>query len=78
VYRRSGGICEGPARRVLVSPGIYGAEFLGTCSELGNDVAHINPKRMGGSRLLDTEENLLYLCRKHHQEFDGVIRGEER
>lgn len=71
VFRRSGGRCEGHYRRKDIGGGRYEAEYLGECSAVGNDIAHINPKRMGGSKLLDTEDNLLYLCRAHHRELDG-------
>ena len=70
VYRRSGGRCEGHYRRKDIS-GQYEAEYLGECSNEGNDIAHINPNRMGGSKLLDSEDNLLYLCRNCHRDFDG-------
>jgi hypothetical protein len=70
VFRRAGGICEGHHLRKDIG-GQFKAEYLGACSDEGNDIAHINPKRMGGSKLLDTPENLLLLCRKHHRIFDG-------
>jgi hypothetical protein len=71
IFRRSGGMCEGHYRRKDIGNGQFEAEYLGECFHIGNDTAHINPKRMGGSKLLDSEDNLLYLCRNHHKEFDG-------
>jgi len=70
VYRRAGGICEGPAVRDPQGRGEYKAKFTGVCRKPGNDLCHITPKRMGGSLLLDTPENLLYLCREHHRQMD--------
>ncbi len=40
---------------------------------------HIEPRRMGGSKLKDFIENLMGLCRRHHDDCeDGTISTEEQ
>jgi 5-methylcytosine-specific restriction endonuclease McrA len=46
----------------------------GMCEKCGRpavDLAHIEHRKMGGSRLLDTADNLLALCRECHNLMDG-------
>jgi 5-methylcytosine-specific restriction endonuclease McrA len=70
VWRRAGGMCEGPVHREGTSQD-YTAVRDGRCGCIGTEIAHVNPKRMGGSRKLDTEENLLLLCKRCHDRLDG-------
>ena len=37
------------------------------------ETAHIEPARMGGSPLRDTLENVVCLCRAHHDWLDGRV-----
>ncbi len=39
------------------------------CNETANDIHHIDCRGMGGSKTKDYIENLMALCRKHHNEF---------
>lgn len=53
------------------------------CEKCGNeakDVHHLTPRGAGGSRLLDTPENLMGLCREHHEmcEADKTFNEEMR
>lgn len=36
------------------------------CGKLADDIHHIKPKGMGGSKLKDNPENLIALCRDCH------------
>lgn len=40
------------------------------CNRPANSVHHIDARGMGGSKLLDTPENLMALCRECHHEAD--------
>ena len=42
------------------------------CGSLGVDVHHIVPRGMGGSKGKDTIENLIGLCRYHHDCAEGI------
>lgn len=50
----------------------------GVCEECGRneflEIAHIEPKGVGGSRKLDTEDNLRLLCQKCHAELYHHLR----
>jgi len=50
------------------------------CLNPANDVHHIEPRQMGGSKLKDVIENLFGLCREHHDlcEHGGVSREEQK
>lgn len=42
------------------------------CEErLAVDINHLQPRGMGGSKLRDTVENLIALCRLCHSNFEG-------
>ena len=41
--------------------------FCVVCGTQADDVHHIDPKKMGGSKLKNHIENLSALCRKHHE-----------
>ena len=62
VWYRCDGICEGPVKRVREGC-TYRAERIGVCWNEAVDLAHVNHRKMGGSRLLDSSDNLLALCR---------------
>ena len=55
----------------LKSRGLTGHEFIPCespdCSRLVCDVHHLENRGMGGSRLLDTPDNLIGLCRFCHE-----------
>ena len=38
------------------------------CGAIANDIHHITARGMGGSKHRDNIENLMALCRKHHEE----------
>jgi len=38
------------------------------CAKDAVDIHHLTNRGMGGSKLLDTPENLVALCRVHHEE----------
>jgi 5-methylcytosine-specific restriction endonuclease McrA len=40
------------------------------CNRRAVDIHHIEPRGMGGSKLMDTPENLMALCRECHHEAD--------
>ncbi len=37
------------------------------------EVAHLKGKQMGGSKYRDVPENLMVLCKEHHDILDGVV-----
>lgn len=37
------------------------------------EVAHLHGKQMGGSKFRDVAENLIVLCKPHHDILDGVV-----
>lgn len=37
------------------------------CGAVANDIHHIQARGMGGSKTADRIENLMALCRKHHE-----------
>lgn len=37
------------------------------CQAAANDIHHIQARGMGGSKTADRIENLMALCRKHHE-----------
>jgi hypothetical protein len=39
------------------------------CLARANDLHHIEARGMGGSKKKDTIDNLMGLCRKHHEEY---------
>jgi hypothetical protein len=71
VWERCSGICEGPVVRVR-DGALYIAERTGHCGKAAEQLAHVEPRKMGGSRnkYLDTPENLIYLCTRCHDVFD--------
>ena len=53
----------------------------GKCEECGRSghwrgmhYCHVEHRKMGGSRLLDTAKNLKYLCADCHDRFDGRVK----
>jgi hypothetical protein len=50
------------------------------CGGQANDIHHIHPRGMGGSKLKDKIENLMALCRYHHnyygdkKQFKGYLQ----
>jgi predicted restriction endonuclease len=40
-----------------------------TCTQPAVDIHHIDARGMGGSKLKDVIENLMALCRTHHDSF---------
>ena len=73
VYARSNGFCEGVVHRIRDGKK-YSFDRILICPESATDMAHIEPKKMGGSRELDSASNLLHLCRKCHDLFDDRSR----
>jgi hypothetical protein len=47
------------------------------CGAIANDIHHIEPKGMGGSKTKDYIENLIALCRKHHEQAHANILTKE-
>ena len=48
------------------------------CSKPADDIHHITPKGMGGNPKADCIENLIGLCRRHHDmAHTGEITGDE-
>ncbi|HHH27370.1 MAG TPA: HNH endonuclease [Polyangiaceae bacterium] len=41
------------------------------CRDPGSEMAHVWPRRMGGSPAADRLDNVLWLCRRHHDILDG-------
>ena len=41
------------------------------CGHLAVDIHHIDPRGMGGSKLKDYIENLMALCRFHHEQAEA-------
>ncbi len=56
----------------LKAMGLSPVEFIPceVCNRRAVDIYHIEPRGMGGSKLLDTPENLMALCRECHHEAD--------
>ena len=56
----------------LKAMGLSPVEFIccEVCGRRAVDIHHIEPRGMGGSKLLDTPENLMALCRECHHEAD--------
>jgi 5-methylcytosine-specific restriction endonuclease McrA len=76
VWERCSGICEGPVVRVGNGYDIpYLAARTGVCGQAAVDLAHVNHRKLGGSREWDTEDNLVALCRECHFRFDNRIKG---
>ena len=52
--------------------GLSALEFIPceVCNRRAVYIHHIEPRGMGGSKLLDTPENLMALCRECHHEAD--------
>lgn len=52
--------------------GLSPVEFISceVCGRRAVDIHHIESRGMGGSKLLDTPENLMALCRECHHEAD--------
>lgn len=49
------------------------------CGAQAVDIHHIQPRGMGGSKLLDTPDNLMALCRScHHQADFGTTLPKEK
>ena len=42
------------------------------CGSKANDVHHIKSRGMGGSKKRDVIENLMALCRKHHEDYGDI------
>lgn len=42
--------------------------YCEVCGAIANDIHHITARGMGGSKHRDNIENLMALCRKHHEE----------
>ena len=56
----------------LESRGLTKTDFIGceVCGVVASDIHHIQPRGMGGSKLRDTPDNLIALCRPCHTEAD--------
>lgn len=56
----------------LESRGLSETDFIGceVCGVVASDIHHIQPRGMGGSKLRDTPDNLIALCRPCHTEAD--------
>lgn len=56
----------------LTEMGYEVADFISceVCSKKAVDIHHIQPRGMGGSKKLDTIDNLMALCRECHHEAD--------
>jgi hypothetical protein len=47
------------------------------CGAKAVDIHHIERRGMGGSKSADTIENIMALCRKHHEEFGDKKQWKE-
>ena len=47
------------------------------CGKESNDLHHIEARGMGGSKYRDVIENLIPLCREHHEEYGDVPKHKE-
>jgi hypothetical protein len=47
------------------------------CGAKAVDLHHIERRGMGGSKSADTIENIMALCRKHHEEFGDKKQWKE-
>jgi hypothetical protein len=47
------------------------------CGAKAVDLHHIERRGMGGSKLADTIENIMALCRKHHEEYGDKKQWKE-
>jgi 5-methylcytosine-specific restriction endonuclease McrA len=56
----------------LKSRGLTEWDWIGceVCNNKAVDIHHIQPRGMGGSKLRDTPENLIALCRACHHQAD--------
>lgn len=69
VLERSGGLCE----FILISTRIPVGTVCGCSGDWrGLVMHHIRRKGMGGSKKLDTEENLMMVCGYHHSLLHGI------
>jgi 5-methylcytosine-specific restriction endonuclease McrA len=65
----------------LESRGLSKTDFIGceVCGVAASDIHHIQPRGMGGSKLRDTPDNLIALCRPCHTEADfGTVLPKEK
>jgi 5-methylcytosine-specific restriction endonuclease McrA len=65
----------------LESRGLTKTDFIGceVCGVVASDIHHIQPRGMGGSKLRDTPDNLIALCRPCHTEADfGTLLPKEK
>ena len=65
----------------LESRGLTKTDFIGceVCGTAASDIHHIQPRGMGGSKLRDTPDNLIALCRPCHTEADfGTVLPKEK
>jgi 5-methylcytosine-specific restriction endonuclease McrA len=65
----------------LESRGLTKTDFIGceVCGRPASDIHHIQPRGMGGSKLRDTPDNLIALCRPCHTEADfGTVLPKEK
>lgn len=68
IWERCDGICEGPMARVDDETVI-----LHTCQNPAMELAHLRHRGIGGSRLLDIDANLAYVCKSCHDIFDRRV-----
>jgi len=47
------------------------------CGSLAVDIHHIDARGMGGTKIADTIDNLMALCREHHMEFGDKKQHKE-
>lgn len=50
---------------------------LESCGIRANDINHIEARGMGGSKTKDYIENLMAMCRKHHDEYGDKKQHKE-
>jgi 5-methylcytosine-specific restriction endonuclease McrA len=65
----------------LESRGLTKTDFIGceVCGVAASDIHHIQPRGMGGSKLRDTPDNLIALCRPCHTEADfGTVLPKDK